>query len=79
MLGIHLVVASHKLNVSSTSWLIWKKIRRFHPNRQKIIQIKIDKLLAIRFIKEVKYLNWLANVMEGGESMLITPTWMTFA
>ena len=63
MLGIHLVMASHKLNVSSTSRPIWKKIRRFHSNKQKIIWIKIEKLLAIGFIKEVKCPDWLANVM----------------
>ena len=60
---IHLIVASHKLNVSPTSWPLKQKIQRFHLSRLKIIQTKIDKLLAIGFIKEVKYLDWLANVI----------------
>ena len=34
MLGIHLVVASHKLNVSPTSQPVRKKIRHFHLDRQ---------------------------------------------
>ena len=60
---IHLIVASHKLNVSPTSWPLKQKIQRFHLSRLKIIQTKIDKLLAIGFIREFKYLDWLANVI----------------
>ena len=32
-------------------------------DRQKIIQMEIDKLLVAGFIREVKYLDWLANVV----------------
>ncbi|KAL6319946.1 hypothetical protein AAG906_037022 [Vitis piasezkii] len=39
------------------------KVRRFHPDRQKIIQSEVDKLLASGFIREVEYLDWLANVV----------------
>ena len=63
MPGIYPVVASHELNISLVSQPVWKKIWRFHPNKQKIIQTKIDKLLAIRLIRKVKYLDWLANVV----------------
>ena len=63
MLGINPSVASHKLNVLPISWLVWKKVRRFHPNRQKIIQTEINKLLVVRFIIEVKYLDWLENLV----------------
>ena len=63
MLGIHLSVASHKLNVISSSHPIWQKIQCFHPDRQRIFQTKIDKLLMAEFIREVKYPNWLANVV----------------
>ena len=63
MPGIYPVVASHELNILLTSQPVWQKIRRFHPNRQKIIQTEIDKLLAIRLIRKVKYLDWLANVV----------------
>ena len=38
-------------------------IRRFHPDRHQIIQTKVDNLLRAGFIKEVKYLEWLANVV----------------
>ena len=60
MPGIHPVMASHKLNISRP---IWKKIRLFHPDKQKIIKTKIEKLLTIGFIREVKYWDWLANMV----------------
>ena len=44
----------HKLNVIPSSRLIHQKVRCFHPDKQKIIQIEIDKLLVVRFIREVK-------------------------
>ena len=40
-----------------------KKVRRFHPDRHKIIQNDVEKLLAVRFIREVDYPEWLANVV----------------
>ncbi|KAL6345085.1 hypothetical protein AAG906_013568 [Vitis piasezkii] len=40
-----------------------QKVRRFHQDKQRVIQSEVDKLLTIEFIKEVKYLDWLANVM----------------
>ncbi|KAL6323348.1 hypothetical protein AAG906_029355 [Vitis piasezkii] len=63
MPGIHLSIASHWLNVLSSSRLVHQKVQRFHPNRQKIIQIEIDKLLAVGFIREVEYPDWLANMV----------------
>ena len=54
---IHPVMASHKLNVSPTSRPIRQKIQHFHPNRKKIIQIEIEKLLVVRFIRKFKYLD----------------------
>ena len=63
MPGIHSFMASHGLNVSLTSWSVQQKVQRFHLDRQKIIQAKIDKLLAVGFIREVKYPDWLANMV----------------
>ncbi|RVW37698.1 Transposon Ty3-I Gag-Pol polyprotein [Vitis vinifera] len=39
------------------------RVRRFHPDRQKIIRDEIDKLLEAGFIREVDYPDWLANVV----------------
>ena len=56
-------MTSLKLNVMPSSHPVRKEVRRFHPNRQKIIQVEINKLLAVGFIKEVKCLDWLTNVV----------------
>ena len=38
-------------------------MRQFHPDQHQIIQTKVDNLIAASFIKEVKYPEWLANVV----------------
>ena len=63
MKGIHPSITSHKLNVLPTARPIRQKVRRFHPDRQKIIRNEIDKLLEAKFIREVDYPDWLANVV----------------
>ncbi|KAL6340356.1 hypothetical protein AAG906_005808 [Vitis piasezkii] len=63
MKGIHPSITSHRLNVLPTARPIRQKVRRFHPDRQKIIRIEIDKLLEAGFIREVDYPDWLANVV----------------
>ena len=79
MKGIHPSIASHRLNVFSTARPVQQKIRRFHPNRQKVIRIEIDKLLEAGFIREVDYPDWLENVAvvpkkkENGRCASITP------
>ncbi|RVX08731.1 Transposon Ty3-I Gag-Pol polyprotein [Vitis vinifera] len=54
---------SHKLNVLPAARPIRQKIRRFHPDRQRVIQDEINKLLEAGFIREVSYPDWLANVV----------------
>ena len=63
MKGIHPSITSHKLNVLPTVRPIRQKVRRFHPDRQTIIQNEVDKLLEAGFIREVDYPDWLANVV----------------
>ena len=63
MKGIHPSITSHRLNVLPTARPIRQKVRRFHPDRQKIIRNEIDKLLEAGFIREVDYPDWLANVV----------------
>ena len=63
MPGILPSVASHRLNVLATSKPVRQKIRRFHPDRQKVIQEEMEKLLKVGFIRKVEYLEWLANVV----------------
>ena len=61
--GIDPMLASHKLNVITMVKPIRQKIRRFHPDRHQIIQTKVDNLSSVGFIQEVKYPEWLANVV----------------
>ena len=63
MKGIHPSITSYRLNVLPTARPIQQKVRCFHPDRQKIIRNEIDKLLEAGFIREVDYLDWLANVV----------------
>ena len=63
MVGIDPTLASHKLNLIATAKPIRQKVRRFHSYRHQIIQTKVDNLLSARFIREVKYPEWLANVV----------------
>ena len=57
------MVASHKLNIIPTTKPVRQKVRRFHPDHHQIIQMKVDNLLRAGFIREVKYPEWLANVV----------------
>ena len=63
MAGIDPTLASHKLNIIVTEKPVRQKIRCFHPNRYQIIQTEVDNLLSAGFIRAVKYLEWLANVV----------------
>ena len=55
--------ASHKLNVLPSARPVRQRVRRFHLDRHQIIQAEVDKLLKAGFIREVKYSEWLANVV----------------
>ena len=57
------MLASHKLNGIAMEKPIRHKVRCFYPDRHQIIQIDVDNLLSARFIKEVKYPEWLENVV----------------
>ncbi|KAJ9558912.1 hypothetical protein OSB04_013526 [Centaurea solstitialis] len=56
-------IISHKLNVDSTFKPIKQKRRKFAPERNKVINDDIDNLLKAGKIREVKYPDWLANVV----------------
>ena len=63
MAGINPTLASHKLNTITLAKPVRHKIRRFHPDRHQIIQTEVDNLLRLGFIKEIKYPEWLVNVV----------------
>jgi hypothetical protein len=63
MLSIDPSIISHKLNVNPSLHLVKQKRRVFAPERNDAIMEEIDKLLTVNFIREVFYLDWLANVV----------------
>ena len=63
MADINPVHVSHKRNIISSAKKVRQKVRCFHPNRHHVIQAEVDNLLKVRFIREIKYLEWLANVV----------------
>ena len=57
------MVASHKLNIIPSARPTRQKVRCFHLDRHRIIQMEVDNLLRAGLIREVKYPEWLANVV----------------
>ena len=60
--GIDPAIITHRLSVSP-SFKPVKQKRSFASERQKAINEEVDKLLQARAIREVEYLEWLANVV----------------
>ena len=63
MTGISPTHASHRLNVAPSAKPVRQKVRRFHPDRHLVIQTEVDNFLQNRFIRAIKYPDWLANVV----------------
>ncbi|KAK1568798.1 hypothetical protein Q3G72_028909 [Acer saccharum] len=63
MIGIDPEVMVHRLQVDPDHQPVKQKRRKFAPERNKVINEEIQKLFDIGSVREVKYLDWLANVM----------------
>ena len=63
MVGINPIHASHKLNVIPSARPVRQKVRLFHSDCHQVIQVEVDNLLKVGFIREIKYPEWLANVV----------------
>ena len=61
--GIDPSIITHRLNVNPSFKPVKQKRRSFAPERQKVINEEISKLLQAGAIREVEYLEWLANVV----------------
>ena len=61
--GIDPTVITHRLNVSPSFKPDKQKRRSFAPERQKVINEEVGKLLQAGEIKEVEYPEWLANIV----------------
>ena len=63
MLGISPKIAQHKLNVDLERKLVQQRRRAFAHERDQAITEEVTKLLAVGFIREAYYPDWLANVV----------------
>ena len=63
MPGVDPSVITHRLNVHPSSKPMQQKKRAFAPKREIAIKEEVQKLITVKFIREVYYLDWLANVV----------------
>ena len=63
MPGIDPSVITHHLNVYPSSKPVRQKKRVFAPERDNAIKEEVQKLTLAKFIREVYYPDWLANVV----------------
>ncbi|KAL0461959.1 UNVERIFIED_CONTAM: hypothetical protein Slati_0083500 [Sesamum latifolium] len=61
--GIDPQVITHHLNIDPNYKPIKQKKRHFGPEKDKIIQAKVNKLRAAGHIEEIQFLEWLSNVV----------------
>ena len=61
--GIDPIIITHKLSVSQSFKPVMQKRRSLAPERQKTINEEVGKLLQAGAIREVKYPEWLADVV----------------
>ena len=60
---IFLEIITHWLNIDPKMRPVGQRKRPFAPERQKVIDEEVDKLLATGFIREVNYPDWLTNIV----------------
>ena len=63
MPGIDSSVITHSLNVHPSSKPVRQKKRVFTPKRDNVIKKEVQKLTLAKFIREVYYPDWLANMV----------------
>ena len=79
MPGISIDVMSHQLNVDPSFKPIKQKRRKLGPDRARVVNDEVERLLSADSICEVKYPDWLANTvvvkkkMGNGGYALISP------
>ena len=63
MLGIDPSVITHRLNVCPSFKSVQQKKRIFAPEKDNATKDEVQKLIIAKFIREVYYSDWLANVV----------------
>ncbi|KAL0412116.1 UNVERIFIED_CONTAM: hypothetical protein Slati_3801300 [Sesamum latifolium] len=61
--GINPKVITHYLNIDPSIKPVKQKKRHFGPEKDKIIQAEVDKLMAAGHIEEIQFPEWLSNVV----------------
>ena len=56
-------VIQHKLNVNPKRKVVQQRWRAFAPERDQAVTKEVTKLLTAGFVREVSYLDWLANIV----------------
>ncbi|KAK4384232.1 Retrovirus-related Pol polyprotein from transposon [Sesamum angolense] len=77
--GIDLGVIMHHLNLNPGVKPVKQKKRHFGPEKDKIIQREVNKLLSVGHIKEIQFPKWLSNVVlvpkPGGKWRMCIDFW----
>lgn len=63
MLGLDPAVAMHCLAIEAERCPMKKALRCMHPDLSAKVEVKVDKLVKVGFIREVKNPIWLANLV----------------
>src|ERR1044072_1224210 len=63
--GLDPTLICHKLSVNTNVMPIAQRKRKMGEEKRKVVKIETDRLLEVKFIREVKYPTWLANVVMG--------------
>ncbi|KAL0462787.1 UNVERIFIED_CONTAM: hypothetical protein Slati_0166300 [Sesamum latifolium] len=61
--GIDPRFITHHLNIDPNIKSVKQKKRHFGPEKDKIIQAEVDKLMAAGHIEEIQFPEWLSNVV----------------
>ena len=67
MPGLNPRVAVHQLAVKNGSRPVKQAQRRFRPDLIPLIENEVNKLIEVRFIREVKYPTWISSIVLVGK------------
>ncbi|KAL0461378.1 UNVERIFIED_CONTAM: hypothetical protein Slati_0025400 [Sesamum latifolium] len=66
--GIDPQIITHHLNIDSSYKPVKQKKRHFGPEKDKIIQTEVNKLMAAGHIEEIQFSEWLSNMLVDSTS-----------
>lgn len=66
MPGISRDIAEHRLFVQAGARPVQQRKRRLGNERQQVVKAEVERLLLVKFVKEVQCPEWIANTVLGG-------------